>query len=84
MERIRIIANEFFKKCGIKVLPISQDKINEIIKLNGWELRYYSSSKNIINYLELNKYSNTHNGFTYNNNGKIIIFIRDELNYLKK
>lgn len=84
MERICIIANDFFKKCGIKNLPISQDKINEIVKLNGWELRYYSTSKLIISSLELDEYVNTHNGFTYTKDDRIIIFVRDELNYLEK
>ena len=84
MERICIIANDFFKKCGIKNLPISQDKINEIVKLNGWELRYYSTSKSIIKRLELEEYAKTHNGFTYTEDDSIIIFVRDELNYLEK
>lgn len=84
MQRIRVIANEFFKKCEIMTLPISQCKINEILKTNDWELRYYSVSKNIIASLELNEYSETHNGFTYIEDDKTIIFIRDELNYLEK
>ncbi len=84
MKRTRIIANDFFKKCGIISLPISKNKINEIVKTNGWELRYYSTSKIIISSLGLLEYSNTHNGFTYTIDDKIIIFIRDELDYLEK
>lgn len=84
MKRIRIIADKFFEMCEITSLPISQDKINEIIEMNGWELRYYSTSKPIISRLELNEYADTHDGFTYAENGRIIIFIRDELYYLEK
>ncbi len=84
MKRIRIVADEFFKECNITTLPISLNKIYEILKIKGWELRYYSHSKTIINNLDLNEYSKTHNGFTYIENSRVVIFIKDELSYLEK
>ena len=84
MYRIQIIADEFFKKCGIKSLPISQNKLISILEENGWELYYYSKAKNIINDLELNEYCNTLDGFTYIEDDKVVIFIKDNLSYMDK
>lgn len=84
MQRVRIIADDFFKKCEIKELPISISKLYEVIKANNWELRYYSWSADIINFLKLNEYAELKDGFTYADDERVIIFLKDELEYLEK
>lgn len=84
MKRVRKIANEFAKDMKINSLPVEMEKLEEIAKSNGWEIIPYSKGYNFIKAENLERYYYTSKGFTYSSPNCIIIFIKDDLEYLDK
>lgn len=84
MDRIRKIADDFFREQGIKKLPIELDTVIDILEKRGWKVHLYSESENFIREKHLEKIRYTKDAFAMNADGVKAVFYDDELGVLQK
>lgn len=84
MKRVRKIADKFAISMKISKLPLEPEDLEEIARTNGWSIVPYSKGFEYVKAHNLEEYYYTSNGFTYASSDGVIIFIKDELNYLEK
>ncbi len=84
MNRIIKIADEFAKKANIDSLPLSYEKLEQIVADENCKIIYYSKAYKFLKAMGFDDYLTTSKGFTYFSDDNTIIFIKDELEYLDK
>lgn len=84
MDRVRKIANDFFREQGIKKLPIELDTVIDILKQRGWDVHLYSESEDFIRSKRLEEVRYTKNAFAVHDENIKAVFYDDELGVLDK
>lgn len=84
MKRVRKIADEFATKMKVNKLPISLEDLEVIAQANNWNIIAYSRGLGYIKAHNLEEYYYTSKGFTYVSSDGVMIFIKDDLEYLDK
>lgn len=84
MDRVRKIAEKYFKDLGITKIPLDPETVINILRNRGWDVYLYSQAEDFLRELRLEKSRYTKDAFSIDSDDVRAVFYDDTLGVLQK